>query len=80
MGSIVKKGNLKLAISTNGKSPTIAKRLRELFNELLPEELDEVLDNMQRIRNQLTDDFQGKVERLNLITKELAGKKTQKED
>ena len=78
MGSIVKKGNLKLAISTNGKSPTIAKRLRELFNELLPEELDEVLDNMQRIRNQLTDDFQGKVERLNLITKELAGKKTQK--
>ena len=79
MGSIVKKGNLKLAISTNGKSPTIAKRLRELFNELLPEELDEVLDNMQMIRNQLTDDFQGKVERLNLITKELAGKKWQKE-
>ena len=29
LGSIVDKGNLKIAISTNGKSPTIAKRMRE---------------------------------------------------
>ena len=31
LSSIVKKGNLKIAISTNGKSPTIAKRLKETF-------------------------------------------------
>ena len=37
LGSIVTKGNLKLAISTNGKSPTVAKRLKEVFNEMLPE-------------------------------------------
>ncbi|MBO9684676.1 MAG: bifunctional precorrin-2 dehydrogenase/sirohydrochlorin ferrochelatase, partial [Flavisolibacter sp.] len=49
MGSIVQKGNLKIGISTNGKSPTIAKRLKDLFNELLPEEIDELLDNMQEI-------------------------------
>ncbi|MGY0041537.1 precorrin-2 dehydrogenase/sirohydrochlorin ferrochelatase family protein [Pedobacter sp. NJ-S-72] len=30
LGSIVKKGDLKIAISTNGKSPTIAKRLKKL--------------------------------------------------
>ena len=31
LGSIVQKGNLKIAISTNGKSPTMAKRLRQWF-------------------------------------------------
>src|SRR5690606_2075245 len=43
LGSIVKKGNLKLGISTNGKSPTIAKRIKELLNDALPEEIDETL-------------------------------------
>lgn len=71
LGSIVTKGNLKLAISTNGKSPTIAKRLKEIFNELLPEELDEVLNNIQQIREKLKGDFQNKVHQLNEITKVL---------
>lgn len=68
LGSIVKKGNLKIAISTNGKSPTIAKRLRETFTETIPDEMDLVLDNMQNIRNQLKGDFNHKVTELNKIT------------
>ena len=36
------KGNLKIAISTNGKSPTLAKRLKEILNDALPEEIDQV--------------------------------------
>jgi len=71
LGSIVTKGNLKLAISTNGKSPTVAKRLKEVFNELLPEELDEVLNNIQQIRNNLKGDFKNKVHKLNELTKVL---------
>jgi len=70
MGSIVQKGNLKIGISTNGKSPTIAKRLKDLFNELLPEEIDDLLDNMQSIRNRLKGDFNDKVNQLNAITKD----------
>ena len=70
MGSIVQKGNLKIGISTNGKSPTIAKKLKDLFNELLPEEIDELLDNMQEIRSRLKGDFTDKVNRLNAITKD----------
>lgn len=70
MGSIVQKGNLKIGISTNGKSPTIAKRLKDLFNELLPEEIDDLLDNMQEIRNRLKGDFNDKVNQLNAITKD----------
>jgi precorrin-2 dehydrogenase / sirohydrochlorin ferrochelatase len=69
LGSIVTKGNLRLAISTNGKSPTVAKRLKEIFNELLPDELDEVLNNVQQIRNRLKGDFQHKVHQLNELTK-----------
>ncbi|SEH33003.1 TSUP family transporter [Chryseobacterium culicis] len=68
LGSIVRKGSLKIAISTNGKSPTIAKRLRETFTEVIPDEMDHVLDNMQHIRNQLTGDFNYKVKELNKIT------------
>ena len=30
LGSIVKKGNLKVAVSTNGKSPTIAQKTRNI--------------------------------------------------
>ena len=71
LGSIVTKGNLKLAISTNGKSPTVAKRLKEIFNELLPNELDEVLNNVQQIRNKLKGDFQNKIHQLNELTKVL---------
>ena len=66
-----RKKNLKIAISTNGKSPTIAKRLKELFNELLPEELDAILDNLHHIRGKLKGDFASKVTKLNEITKVL---------
>lgn len=75
LGSIVTKGNLKLAISTNGKSPTVAKRLKEIFNELLPDELDEVLNNVQQIRNKLKGDFQNKIHQLNELTKVLIDEK-----
>ncbi|HRO45598.1 TSUP family transporter [Agriterribacter sp.] len=74
LGSIVKKGNLKVAISTNGKSPTIAKRLKEAFNEILPEELDDVLHNMEAIRKKMNGNFARKVHELNHITKVLSVK------
>jgi siroheme synthase-like protein len=71
LSSTVQKGNLKIAISTNGKSPTIGKRLKELFNELLPDEIDSLLDNLQAIRNRLKGDFSHKVHELNELTKGL---------
>lgn len=74
LGSVVKKGNLKIAISTNGKSPTIAKRIKETLNDMMPDEIDEVLHNMESIRKSLDGDFSEKVSRLNDITKVLAAK------
>ncbi len=75
LGSIVQKGNLKIAISTNGKSPTIAKRLKEAISEMIPDEMEGVLNNMQAIRNEMTVSFTEKVKRLNELTKDLAANK-----
>lgn len=71
LSSVVKKGNLKIAISTNGKSPTVAKRLKEVFNEAIPGEIDGVLNNMQAIRSRLGGNFADKVNKLNELTREL---------
>ena len=68
LGSIVKKGDLKVAISTNGKSPTVAKRLKEVLNEALPAELDTTLQQMSALRNTLSGDFTSKVIALNKAT------------
>jgi siroheme synthase-like protein len=68
LGSVVTKGDIKLGISTNGKSPTMAKRIREFFEEVIPEETNELLDNMQQIRERIKGDFQEKVKTLNEIT------------
>ncbi len=80
LGSIVQKGSLKIAISTNGKSPTIAKRLKEVLNEILPAEMDDVLNNMQNIRQQLNGDFSEKVKQLNELTKVLVAKQVSLEE
>lgn len=74
LGSIVQKGNLKIAISTNGKSPTIAKRIKEVLDETIPGEIDNLLSNMQSIRNKMSVDFAEKVKRLNELTKTLTEK------
>lgn len=75
MGSIVTKGDLKIAISTNGKSPTFAKRFRQLLEEILPENIEELLPNLHRLRNKLQMNFAEKVSYLNEVTKSLIEQK-----
>ncbi|NJK84068.1 MAG: bifunctional precorrin-2 dehydrogenase/sirohydrochlorin ferrochelatase, partial [Saprospiraceae bacterium] len=68
--SIVKRGDLKIGISTNGKSPTLAKRMREYLNETLPDtaEMQTLLNNLKAVRDKLGGDFDYKVQKLNEIT------------
>jgi siroheme synthase-like protein len=80
LGSIVRKGDLKIAISTNGKSPTLAKRLRETLQEALPDELDAVLQHLHTIRNGLEGDFSRKVRIMNRVTRKLAVRPEKLED
>ena len=74
LGSIVQKGDLKIAISTNGKSPTLAKRIKEFLNEIIPEDIQQLLDNLQTYRNTLKGNFQDKVKELNDLTASLLKK------
>jgi precorrin-2 dehydrogenase/sirohydrochlorin ferrochelatase len=71
LGGIVTKGNVKIAISTNGKSPTTAKRLRQLLEEVIPEDINELVENINIYRDTLKGDFEYKVEALNKLTKGL---------
>jgi precorrin-2 dehydrogenase/sirohydrochlorin ferrochelatase len=75
LGGIVTKGNLKIAISTNGKSPTAAKRLRQLLEEVLPEEMDDLLENLNAYRATLKGDFEYKVKAMNEVTEGLVKKR-----
>jgi len=71
MGGIVTKGNVKVAISTNGKSPTTAKRLRQFFEEVLPENIDDLVENLNTYRKSIGGSFEKKVSTLNELTKSL---------
>jgi len=68
LGGIVTKGNVKIAISTNGKSPTMAKRLRQFFEEVIPENVDDLVLNLNRYRKSIKGNFTDKVSRLNKLT------------
>ncbi|AUC16068.1 siroheme synthase [Tenacibaculum sp. SZ-18] len=74
MGGIVTKGNVKIAISTNGKSPTTAKRLRQFFEEVIPDKIDDLVKNLNDYRNIIKGNFEQKVEQLNEFTKSLVEK------
>ena len=71
LGGIVTKGNVKVAISTNGKSPTMAKRLRQFFEAIIPDEVDDLAKNLNQIRKGIKGDFALKVTKLNTLTKGL---------
>lgn len=68
LGSIISKGDLKIAISTNGQSPTLAKRMRQYMEEALPDNTQDTIDNLNKIRNQLNGDFKQKMKALNNLT------------
>lgn len=70
LGSIVQKGDLKIAISTNGKSPTLAKRIRAFLEDVIPEDIQAGLDGMEAARKTLKGDFAEKIRVLNELTKD----------
>jgi len=74
LGGIVTKGNVKIAISTNGKSPTTAKRLREFFEEIIPDDINKMVENLNEYRKTLKGDFEEKVQKMNEITQSLKNK------
>ncbi|MFZ1790205.1 MAG: bifunctional precorrin-2 dehydrogenase/sirohydrochlorin ferrochelatase [Saprospiraceae bacterium] len=71
MGSIVTKGDLKIAISTNGKSPTFSKRFRQYLESVLDDDTADLIENLKKVRDKMDLDFKQKVSELNKITEKL---------
>lgn len=76
MGAIVTKENVKVAISTNGKSPTTAKRLRQFFEEVIPDDINQLVKNLHSYRKTIKGDFERKVDELNKLTENLVAHRT----
>jgi len=74
LGGIVTKGDLKLAISTNGKSPIMAKRLRQFFENELPDSIEDVIVSTKKLRIKMNGSFERKLKELNVLTKRLVEK------
>jgi siroheme synthase-like protein len=72
LASVVQKGDLKVAISTNGKAPSVGQRLRNVLEETLPNDLHNVLHQMAIISHRLTGDVAQRIKALNAVTAELA--------
>lgn len=68
LGGVVTKGSLKLGISTNGKSPTVAKKLRIFFEDVLPDEVDYSVETLNQIRKKIKADLHHKIKNLNNVT------------
>lgn len=78
LSSTVRKGDLKIAISTNGKSPTFAKRMKEVLQESIPDESQQTIEQLNTLRTHLQGDFREKVEALNRVTSVLVEKGAKK--
>ncbi|NQY66277.1 MAG: bifunctional precorrin-2 dehydrogenase/sirohydrochlorin ferrochelatase [Flavobacteriales bacterium] len=78
-GSIVNKKHLKIAISTNGKSPVVAKRLRQYFEEHLPDEMDDSIENLHALRDRIQGDLAQKAKALNDLTQILVLKEKEEQ-
>ncbi|HTN67959.1 MAG TPA: TSUP family transporter [Dysgonamonadaceae bacterium] len=74
LGAIVKKGNLKIAISTNGKSPVLARRFREYFEQSIPDNVNETIENLNFFRNEHKGCLQDKLKDLNNLTTVMVSK------
>ena len=80
LGSIVTRGPLKVAVSTNGQSPTFAKRFRQWLEAELPEaETPQLLANLKAYRDRLRGDFEAKVKALNEVTSGLLSERKHSE-
>jgi uroporphyrin-III C-methyltransferase/precorrin-2 dehydrogenase/sirohydrochlorin ferrochelatase len=70
-GSVVRRGDLQIAISTAGESPAVAQRLRREIDEQLPQDLGDWLASVGQLRREILETHPRNEER-KLLLHELA--------
>lgn len=68
LGNIVHKGHLKIAISTNEDSPLIAKRVKDVLNASIPDDISLTVLQVNQLNKHLNGNFSNRVQQLNKIT------------
>ncbi|MBL7899695.1 MAG: bifunctional precorrin-2 dehydrogenase/sirohydrochlorin ferrochelatase [Crocinitomicaceae bacterium] len=71
LGGIVTRGDLKIGISTNGKSPVLAKRIRQWLEAVLPDSIEKAISLNHRLRKKQKGNLEEKVRKLNKLTEGL---------
>jgi precorrin-2 dehydrogenase/sirohydrochlorin ferrochelatase len=69
---LIKTTNIEKTCVIKGNSPTA--RFRQLLEDVLPEEIDDLLQNLNAYRDTLKGDFEYKVKAMNEITEALVKK------
>ena len=60
---IIKRGDLVVSVSTSGKSPAYSKHLREQIEDIIPENIEKMLDIMGELRKSLPSKVESQKER-----------------
>jgi len=66
--ALTKNSSLQIAVSSNGASPTAAKYFRDKCEELIPDNIDNYLQDKQKQRNKGIVDVHKSIEELNKLT------------
>ncbi|MBC8310757.1 MAG: uroporphyrinogen-III C-methyltransferase, partial [Candidatus Marinimicrobia bacterium] len=53
LGAVHSEGDVKVAVSTNGKSPAVAKKIRNMITQLLPKETASIVGELGKIRKSI---------------------------
>ena len=73
MPALVKRGNLRIAISTSGTAPALAKVLRQNFEALFDEEFEQFLDWLGALRGELKNTEVSDLRRRERLTEAVNG-------
>lgn len=60
---IIKRGDLVVSVSTSGKSPAYSRHLREQIEDVIPDNIEKILDILGKLRNTLPSKVESQVER-----------------
>ncbi len=73
LGSVYTQGDLKVAVSSNGKSPSVAKLVRDAIKKVIPHSTNEIIQSLNKIRAELqnkVDSFQDRKSILKTLSKQ----------
>ena len=70
--SLIKRGDLTVGITTNGKSPALSQYLRQEIEKLIPDDIESIIDEISALREQLKNDVPNQKDRAEILKNKLA--------